>query len=67
VTSTGVPLARRTEGTDETPIFSNAIHHKTQGGVTNEGIYYCFFYLLLTCYLCVIRLLILSVVQAAWA
>ena len=31
-----VPLARRTEGTEKTLIFSNEIHHKAQGGVTTE-------------------------------
>jgi hypothetical protein len=36
--NTMVPLARRTEGTDEILIFSNEIHHKAQAGVTTEDI-----------------------------
>ena len=38
-----VPLARRTEGTEKTLIFSNEIHHKAQGGVTTENISDCFY------------------------
>jgi hypothetical protein len=40
VANTRVPLARRTEGTDATLIFSNKIYHKAQGRITTEDISY---------------------------